>query len=358
MEDTTTTIGQVTVAVILSNPQPSPELPPAAMLMKLMAGKCITQALATAAELRVADHLKDGPRSAGDIAPAIGAHAPSLYRLMRALATVGVLEEHADHRFGLTPVGTCLRTDVPGSLAAMAQLFGEPLQWAAWSELADSVRTGGNAFKKVHGMSVYDAVASRPELAAMFNAAMTGMSGQLTRSLVAACDYSRFTKIADVGGGQGMVLTAILAAHPAVRGVLFDRPSVVDGARARIAEAGLADRCELLGGDFFATAPAGCDAYIIKNVLHDWDDEACIRILRQVAGHMAKHAKVLVFEQVLPPPGVPAFAKIADLEMLVATDGRERTDAEFGALFAEAGMRLERCLPTLGPLQILEAVHA
>ena len=328
------------------------------MLMKLMAGKCITQALASAAKLGVADQLKGGARTAEAIAPAIGAHAPSLYRLMRALATVGVLEEHADRTFGLTPVGTCLRSDVPGSLAAMAELFGEPLQWAAWSELTDSVRTGGNAFKKVHGMSVYDAVAANPALATMFNAAMTGMSGQLTRSLVAAYDYARFTRIADVGGGQGLVLTAILAAHPALRGVLFDRPSVIATARDRIAEAGLADRCELIGGDFFTTAAPGCDAYFIKNVLHDWGDEACIQILRHVADHMAPGAKVLVVEQVLAPPGVPSFAKIADLEMLVATDGRERTDAEFGALFAEAGLRLERCLPTLGPLQILEAVHA
>ncbi len=326
--------------------------------MKLMAGKCITQALAAAAKLRIADHLKEGPRSADDIAPAIGAHAPSLYRLMRALATAGVLEEHGDRRFGLTPVGSCLRTDVPGSLAAMAELFGEPLQWAAWAELTCAVRTGRNVYKQLHGMSVYEAVASHPELAAMFNAAMTGMSGQLTRSLVAACDWARFPRIADVGGGQGLVLTAILAAHPAVRGVLFDLPSVIATARPRIAEAGLADRCELVGGDFFATAPAGCDAYFIKNVLHDWDDEACIRILRQIAHHMARDGRVLVAEQVLPPPGVPSFAKVADLEMLIATDGRERTDAEFAALFAEAGLRLERCVPTLGPLQILEAVHA
>lgn len=328
------------------------------MLMKLMAGKCITAALAAAARLRVADHLKDGPRSAEDIAPAAGAHPPSLYRLMRALATVGVLEEHADRRFALTPVGTFLRTDVPGSLAAMAELFGEPLQWAAWAELTDAVRTGTCAFENVHRMSVYDAVATHPGLAATFNAAMTGMSAQLVRSIVAAYDFSRFATIADVGGGLGLVLTAILEANPAVRGVLFDRPSVVEGARQRVADAGLLGRCELVGGDFFETAPAGCDAYLLKNVLHDWDDDAGVRILGRCAAHMARAARVLVLEQVLPPAGVPSFSKIADLEMLVATRGRERTDAEFAELFARAGLRLERCLPTLGPLQILEAVHA
>jgi O-methyltransferase/methyltransferase family protein len=342
----------------MTNTQLTQELPPPAVLMKLMAGKCITQALATAAHLRVADHLKDGPRSAEAIAPGVGAHPQSLYRLLRALATVGVLVEHADRTFTLTAVGQFLRTDVPGSLAAMAELFGEPLQWAAWSELTDAVRTNTCAFHKVHGMSVYEAVAAHPELAAMFNAAMTGMSGQLIRSIVAAYDYSQFAAIADIGGGQGLVLTAILEAHPAVRGVLFDQPSVVAGAKQRIADAGLAGRCELLAGDFFETAPAGCDAYLIKNVLHDWGDDACVRILRQCATRMAPGAKVLVLEQVLPPPGVPSFSKIADLEMLVATSGRERTDAEFAQLFAQAELRLARCVPTQGPLQIIEAVHA
>lgn len=342
----------------MTEPKRPPPLPPPAMLMQLMAGKCITQALGAAARLRIADHLKDGPRTAEDIAPAAGAHAPSLHRLMRALATVGVLEEHADRRFALTPLGTLLRTDVPGSLAAMAELFAEPLQWAAWSALTDAVRTGTCAFEQVHGMSVYDAVATHPELAAMFDAAMTGMSAQLVQTIVAAYDFGRFAAIADIGGGQGLVLTGILQAHPATRGVLFDRPSVIEGARRRVADAGLLDRCELVAGDFFETAPAGCDAYVIKNVLHDWGDDACVRILRQCATHMARGARVLVLEQVLPPAGVPSFSKIADLEMLVATHGRERTDAEFADLFAQAGLRLERCLPTPGPLQILEAVHA
>jgi hypothetical protein len=324
-----------------------------------MAGKCITQALATAAQLRIADHLKEGPRSSEEVALAAEAHAPSVYRLMRALATVGVFDEQEGRLFSLTPIGTLLRTDVPGSLAGMAELFAEPLQWAAWAELTYSVKTGNNAFRKVHGKSVYESVAANPAVAAIFGRAMTGMTTQLTDSIVSAYDFSSFKSIADIGGGYGFLLTSILRANPLLHGILFDVPRVIDAVKPSIAATDLHGRYDAVAGDFFASVPSGCDGLVIKNVVHDWGDDACVTLFKNCAASLAPAGKVLVIEQVLPPAGVPSFSKVSDLEMLVATEGGlERTDAEYGTLFSRAGLKLLRCVPTRGPLQIIEAIHA
>lgn len=338
---------------------PGREGPPAAVLMNLITSKFVTHAVAAAAHFKIADQLKDGPQTAEVIAHAVGAHPPSMYRLMRALAMVGVLTEDEGHVFALTPVGAGLRTDVPASLAAVATFMGQPWHDALWSDLAHSVRTGESAARHQYGETGFEWMAKHPAEAAIFHEGMTSLSAIAGEAVVRAYDFSRFKVIADVGGGHGVLLSAILRSHPSLRGVLFDQPAVVEGARARMAEAGLSARCEIVGGDFFQTLPFGCDAYLLKHILHDWSDEGCVHILRRCAANMAKGGRVLVIEQILTPPGVPGFAKLLDLEMLVATEGgRERTDSELAALFAHAGLELTRCVPTESPVVIVEAAAA
>jgi hypothetical protein len=334
-------------------------LPPTALLMNLISGKKITQAIGTVVELGIADQLKDGSLSAAELAARTGAHAPSLYRLMRALAMVGVFAEHEAERFSLTPVGACLRTDVPGSMADMALFQSRSFHSQAWFELSHAVRTGQAGFDKAFGQPVFNWFAENPAEWEVFNRAMTSFASSVARAVAAAYDFSRFARIADVGGGHGALLATVLAHAPEARGIVFDLPHVVAGARPVLEQAGLAARCEALGGDFFQAVPAGCDAYLMKSIIHDWSDEKAIQILRNCAAGLNHGGRVLLVEIVLPAPGVPSFGKLLDLEMLVMTDGgRERTESEYGALFAAAGLRLERIHPTRAPTSVIEAARA
>jgi SAM-dependent methyltransferase len=326
--------------------------------MNLVFGKCLTQAVSVAAHLRVADHLKDGPRTAEALAPVCEANADALYRLLRALATVGVLVEHPDRTFSLTPVGECLRTDVPTSLASMAKFFGEGWHHAAWADLLTSVRTGESAFARVHGEPAFEWVATHPREAQVFNEAMTSISTMSAFAVASTYDLSAAKTIVDVGGGHGFFLSALLLANRNAKGVLFDMPQVVAGAKQPIAEGGLAGRCEIVGGDFFASVPSGADVYTLKHIIHDWDDDASVKILANCAAGLAPGGRVVLVEAVLPPAGVPSFAKILDLEMLVMSDGgRERTEADYARLFERAGLRLARVVPTPSPMSIVEATR-
>jgi len=334
------------------------ELPPPALLTNLIFGKCVTQAVAVAAHLGVADRLKDGPRTADAIAPACGAQPDALHRLLRALATVGVVVEHADRTFSLTPVGDCLRTDGPSSLAAMAKLFGEGWHSAAWADLLQSVKTGESAFPRVHGEPGFAWMRSHPREAEVFHEAMTGFSTMTAFVVASTYDFSSAKTIVDIGGGHGFLLSTILRQHPQARGILFDLPDTVAGAKDPIAAAGLAGRCEVVGGDFFQSVPAGGDVYMLQHIIHDWDDDASVKILAGCAAGLAPGGRVLVIETVLPPPGVPSFAKVLDLEMLVVSDGgRERTEREYATLFERAGLQLDRVTPTPAPVAILEATR-
>jgi len=338
---------------------PKPELSPTAMLMQLLSGTLVAQAISTAAELKIADHMSDGPKSAAEIATSTSAHAPSLYRLMRALAMVGVLVEHEGERFTLTPVGECLRSDVPGSQRPMAVMQGRHWRLAALAELAHGVRTGEASFKKVFGKSVFEWFASNPEEGAIFHEAMSSGSVPTSAGVAAAYDFSAFERIADIGGGHGLLLAAVLKAHPRTRGVLFDRPYVVAGAKKNLEDAGVAARCEAVGGDFFESVPAGCDAYVMKHILHDWDDARCAAILGRCREAMRAGGKLIVVEAIVPPRGEPSFAKLLDLQMLSTTDGgKERTEREFGELLATSGLRLTRIVPTPYRVSVLEAVKA
>lgn len=326
--------------------------------MNLVFGKCLTQAVSVAAHLGIADRLKDGPRTAEALAPVCGANADALHRLMRALATVGVFVEHPDRTFSLTPVGDCLRTDVPTSLASMAKFFGEGWHSAAWADLLTSVKTGESAFARVHGEPAFLWADSHPKESAVFNEAMTSISTMSAHAVASTYDTSSATTIIDVGGGHGLFLSTLLRANPKARGILFDMPKVVEGAKTPIAEAGLASRCEIVGGDFFASVPAGGDLYTLKHIIHDWDDDASVTILSHCAKGLAPGGRVILVEAVLPPPGVPSFGKILDLEMLVIADGgRERTEAEYGKLFERAGLTLTRVIPTPSPMSIVEATR-
>lgn len=333
------------------------DVPTPVMLLRMMTGYWVSKALNVSAELGVADLLRDGPRTSDELAAACGAHPPTLYRLLRALSSVGVFAEGEERRFALTPLAELLRSDVPGSMRALARMYGSE-QYRAWDGLLDSVRTGEPAFDRTFGASYFDYLGRNPEAGAVFNEAMTGWTTQVTDAVVAAYEFVGMNTVVDVGGGHGLLLATILRAHPAMRGVLFDLPQVIAGARPLLEAAGVADRCAAVGGDFFASVPDGGETYILAQILHDWDDERCRVILENCRRAMRPEGKLLVVEQVLPPANEPAFGKWLDLHMLVLLTGRERTEAEYRALLRASGFELTGVIPTSSGAGIVEAIPA
>lgn len=316
------------------------------------------QAVCVAAALGIADHLAEGPKGVDDLAGATGAHRESLHRLLRILAGAGVFREEADGRFALTPLGGTLRSEGPDSVRDWALFIGAPELWQVFGRLRESVMTGEAAFPRAHGMALWEYMGEHPELGAAFDRWMSRQSDQHNAALVAAYDFSPFRAVADIGGGRGSTLAAILRAHPSLRGILLDLPHVV--ARPDpLEEAGVADRCEIVGGDMLRAVPAGADAYLVKRVIMDWGDEQGAAILRRCAGAMAEGGRVLVVEMVLPPGSEPSPARAFDMLMLLnQPGGRIRTEAEFRDLFAAAGLRLTRVIPTASPNSIIEGVRA
>jgi hypothetical protein len=325
-----------------------------ATLIRLVNGYQVSQAIHVAATLGIADLLADGARTSEDLAREAGADADSLYRLLRALASVGVLHEDEGRIFSLTPVGDQLRADVPGSLHGWAVFVGQPTFWQAWSNLLYSVQTGENAFRHVHGQDVWSYRAERPDESALFDAAMKSRTGATNAALVEAFDFSRFRTLVDVGGGNGALLASVLASQPALEGVLFDQPHVASGAGPVLEAAGVADRCRVESGSFFEAVPAGGDAYLLKWIIHDWEDEDSIAILRVVRAAMSEGATLLVVERDLGVPNDDPPTKFSDLNMLVAPGGRERTQDEYSALFESAGFRLVGVTKTSGELVVFE----
>ena len=322
--------------------------------MRLVNGYQVSQAIHVAAELGIADLLAEGARSSDDLAAAAGADGDSLYRLLRALASVGVLHEDDGRVFSLTPVGDQLRSDVPGSLHGWAVFVGQPSFWQVWSNLLYSVQTGENAFRHVHGQDVWSYRAERPDESAIFDAAMKSRTGATNAALVEAFDFSRFRALVDVGGGNGALLASVLASQPELEGVLFDQSHVVSGAGPVLEAAGVADRCRIESGSFFETVPAGGDAYLLKWIIHDWEDADSIAILRVVRAAMSEGATLLVVERDLGAPNADPPTKFSDLNMLVAPGGRERTQDEYAALFEAAGFRLVGVTRTSGELVVYE----
>jgi len=337
--------------VEFSNPG---DLPPQWVLFQLVTGHYVSRAIYVAARLGIADRLKDGPLHYTELARGCGADAPSLYRLMLLLTSAGVFDEKEAGRFGLSPVGEYLQTGLPGSRRAQALLLAGPAQQRAWSGLLDVVRTG----QTPSGSSAFQFFTKFPEEGAIFNEGMAAGSAETASAVVAAYDFTPFGTVVDVGGGYGVLLTAILAAKPALRGILFDLPHAAEGAEQQIHAAGVRGRCEFVPGDFFEQVPAGADAYILKSVIHDWDDARSVAILRNIHRAMAPQGKLLLVEMMLPAHvGQTAMSQIiagSDVNMMVNVGGRERTAAEFGALLDAAGFRLSRIIPTQGLWSVVE----
>jgi hypothetical protein len=323
-------------------------------LLDLVANWVVARAVAVAARLRVADHLGEGPRSADELAGLCGAHPRSLYRMLRMLAAAGIVAATDDGRFALTPLSDCLRADHPVSIGSLFRMIDGPMGRVA-AEIGHTVRTGEPADQLVLGAEVFEYLAKHPEDSVDFDDAMTDMRKQFTGPILMAYDFSRFTTLVDVAGGHGFFLSCVLAGHPAMKGVLFDQPHVVEAGRAALAEAGLADRCEVVGGDFFEAVPPGADGYSLSWIIHDWDDERAVAILASVRRAIAPGGRLVLLETVVPDDGTPHFALVQD-GFLMPLGGIERTAAEYGELLAQAGFRLERVVPTLCPQSIVEAV--
>ncbi|WP_433931864.1 methyltransferase [Sorangium cellulosum] len=334
-------------------------MPPPARVLQMITASWITQAIVTAAKLDIADRVKEGPVAVEVLAEAAGVHAPSLYRVLRALTAVGVFAETEPGCFGLTPLADCLRSDAPGSLRAYALMTGDAWCQHSVIDLLRCVETGKPAPTRLYGVdNLFQYFETAPEAAAHFNDAMTSFATQIHRAAAAAYDFSGVRRLVDVGGGHGALLASILSRHPEMRGVLFDLPRVVGDAQASLERAGVAARCEVAGGDFFRSVPEGADAYILSAILHDWSDEESLVLLRNIRRAIADGGRLLVVEAVIQPGNGPDFGKIFDLAMLVAGGGRERTEAEFRALLAAAGFRLSRMFPTASPTTVIEAVPA
>jgi hypothetical protein len=313
----------------------------------------VSQALFVAAKLGLADLLAAGPKTAAEMSH--GVHERALSRLLRALASVGVFAEDDDGRFHLTPLAEPLRADHPESKRAMILMAGDD-QYRAWSQLHYSVQTGQPGFEREFGRPLFDYLAENPAKAKTFDDAMVSIHGRETPAMLDAYDFSEIDTLADLGGGNGSVLRAVLAKYPSMRGVLFDLPNVVGRARTAIATAGLFDRCQAIGGSFFESAPAGADAYFLRHILHDWNDEQCLTILGHIHAAAPPHARLLVVESIIESGNAPSFAKLLDLTMLVIPGGQERTETEWRSLLARGGFELQRIVPTAADVCVLEAV--
>jgi hypothetical protein len=331
--------------------------PPEAVLTQMAFGAMLTQALYVAAKLGIADLLAAAPRHVTELAAETNTHERSLYRVLRSLSGTGVFQEVEPKVFGNTPLSEPLRSDAPGSMRNGAIFMGEEWHFRVWSNLLYSVQTGKPAWGHTHGAEVFDYFAMNPSQAEIFNGAMTDMSMGVAPFIVEAYDFSGFSTLADIAGGHGYLLAQILKANPKLSGILFDVPPVIEGASSLLTKEGVTARVERVSGDFFASVPRA-DAYIMKHIIHDWDDERSALILKNINAAMETEGRVLIVEAVVPEGNAPHYSKLLDLEMLASPGGIERTEQEYAALLAEAGLRLTRVIPTRSPFSIVEAVRA
>jgi hypothetical protein len=330
-------------------------LPPSTAMLRMLAGAWISQALYVVARLGIADLVRDQAKTASELAEATQTKVGALYRVLRALAETGVFEEQADAHFALTPLGECLRSDVAGSLRAFAIMLGEKEHRHAWDHILYSVRTGEPAFDHVFGVPHFQYFASKPDAARVFDEGMTSRSGIENDAIVAAYDFSKFSMIVDVGGGQGTLLACISRSVPQAKSLLFDLPHVIAESSAA-APSPEAIGYQLCAGSFFDRVPSGGDLYVLKKIIHDWDDARASLILENCHAAMSSKARLLVIEPVVPPGNAPSFNKLLDLMMLVWTSGgKERTEAEHRAILGKAGFEILRVQQTGCPLVIVEA---
>ena len=332
-------------------------MPPEAFLTNIAFGALMTQALAVAAELNIADMLAEKPQSVADLAAATETHEGALYRVLRSLASVGIFTETDGKIFANTPYSEPLRSGAPNSMRNGAIFMGADWHWKVWGEALYSVKSGKPAWGHAHGKEVFDYFPENPQHAAIFNNAMTDMSMGTAPVVVEAYDFSGVETLADIAGGHGYLLSQILKANENLKGVLFDMPQVIEGAPVLLEKEGVKNRVETVAGDFFASVPSA-DAYIMKHIIHDWDDDRSIAILKNIHAAMNGDGKVLIVETVVPENNEPHYSKLLDLEMLVSPGGAERTATEYRELLARAGFELTRIIPTKSPFSIVEAVKS
>lgn len=324
-------------------------------LEQMITGYCISQSIYAAAKLEIADLLISGPQTAEQLATATNTNAESLYRLLRALASVGIFAENEQGEFSLTPLAEPLRSDHPESKQACAIMNGED-QFRPWCEIIYSLQTGKPAYDKIWGKSVFEFLAEHPDKAKIFDRAMTGIHGRGNNSVLDTYDFSGIQILADVGGGNGLHLTGILQENSDLHGQLFDLPHVVERARPQIEQAGLKDRCDLVGGDFFTSIPPGPDAILMRHIIHDWNDDKSLTILKNCHAALPELGKLLILESVIQPGNAPFWGKFVDLIMLLVTGGKERTAEDFRSLFDRAGFEMTRVIPTSSDLSIVEGI--
>ena len=315
-------------------------------------GPFVVQSIHVVARLNIADLLELEPRTADELAEAVEVHAPSLKRVLRALTTIGIFSEDADGRFRHTDLSQTLRTDHPESVRPWALMLGAHFVWSPAGDLFESVRTGTGGFRRLYGQPFFEWAKTHPEDGAVFHAAMTSGAAQRLPALLSAYDFSRFERIVDVGGGHGAMLAGLLARHRELRGVLYDLPEVVVGAEA-LNVPDLVERCEIVGGDFFASVPFGGDAYILSRVIHDWDDTAALKILGNCRRAMRSDGRLLLIEGVAKPPNEPDPNKFLDV-WFVGSGGWERTEAEYKTLLHRAGLKLTQVVPIGRTSAVLE----
>ena len=327
-------------------------------LGRLTLAYLVSRAVHVAAELDLSGHLREGGKDCAQLAALCGAHAPTLYRLMRMLVSHGVFGETNDC-FSNNELSDLLRSDVPRSMRATARMFGADFQWSSAQALIHSVQTGEPAFQHVFGDELFNYLSHHPDKAQIFDEAMVGGSDLINRAIIDAYDFSGFTTLIDVAGGYGSTLCAILHAHPNLKGTLFDLPHLAAKAEAFVESKGLLDRCSVVSGTFLESVPKDADAYFMKHIVHDWDDERCLQLLHNCYVAMPAHAKLLVCEKILPEGNDSAHTRNLDLVMLLNTPGgRERTEPEYRALFEKTGFRLTRAIPTKVENWILEVEKA
>jgi hypothetical protein len=332
-------------------------------VFRMATGFWMSQAVYVAAKLGIADLLAESPKSCEEIASATGADSRSLFRLMRALVTLGILASEDRQgivdqwRFSLTETGALLQSGMPGSMRSMVLTLGEE-HFQAWGKLLHSIQTGKPAFNAIHGRSLFEYLELNPTAADVFNAAMSDFTKQAALAAMVAYDFAGISSVADIGGGQGAFIRCLLRSNQRIRGLLFDSKGVIESARQLIEAEGLEARCQAIAGNFFESVPRGNDLYVLKNVLHDWDDESAVAILKTCRRAIDNSGKLLVIENVLPDCNGVSFGSLLDLNMLVMCGGKERTRAEFHLLFEASGFRLRRVVDTMAPVSIIEAIPA
>jgi SAM-dependent methyltransferase len=323
---------------------------------QMFGGAWITQGIGVAAELGIADLLADGPQTADELAKKTNTQSDALYRVLRALASIGIFTQDEALRFSSTPLADLLRSDAPESQRSYARMMGSEFD-AAWGELLHSVRTGEPGFQKRFGVPFFQYMTEHPDRHGVYDTAMTAIHGRETEPMLDAYDFGVFETVMDIGGGNGLQLAAILNRYPAIQGILFDLPAVADRARSTISRLGVAERMRVEGGDFFSSVPAGADAYVLRHIIHDWEDPEAISLLRRCREAMKPDGRILIVEMVVPPGNEPGFGKWLDLMMLLVA-GRERTEEEYRHLLSEAGLTMSRVIPTASDVSIIEGVRA